>query len=403
MKTKNVIVVAALLMTTASMAMTKNRVGNGGDGKYVDNQLVLRDFTESAEIILDNREFLKSIPDLESLLKDIGRAHPKFALAIAEDLLRANFYISSKKLRLLANEETSLSPEKADEQIAIRNGNDIIIAKSELDKVEQSYLLLHESIHGLLQEEGPFEHTRTRALVRYIKQNRHTLTKDSLTAVLEKVGYYRSENPDSKEMNADVQSGLKMIISGETPVESRCALLSLLKIRYPFMLSVDPTDLEGASFFGDNNTCNGQDSFELFDKLYPSLGKFRSEPYANFLETYQVTNGAPITWRTPKYLKEIYKGHCKKYASQEEEQRLKKNSDILSEAQSSLREIQKGQGAAQNKAEALYANLIVKYQPFSNLGPLGGYLHFRKLAKYQGTLARSWVTFKENVDFCSKL
>ncbi|MCK5023836.1 MAG: hypothetical protein KAS04_06680, partial [Candidatus Aenigmarchaeota archaeon] len=105
------------------------KIGNASDGIYIDGKFLFRDFLETPEIVLNNKEYLENIPEFTKLIKDIAQAHPSFALKVWNDLINAKIWLTDEKLILLPKNQTTLAGEGADEQIAIRDGSDIIISK----------------------------------------------------------------------------------------------------------------------------------------------------------------------------------------------------------------------------------------------------------------------------------
>ena len=164
--------------------------GNGGDGVYVDGKLTLRDFLESNSgrltEISDNVEFLKKTKDLIPLLQEISAVDPGLALSIWDQLTQANIWKTRSVLPLLPEAVTAVVEPKADVQIAIRDGNDIVIAEAAYAQVEQSYVLAHEALHGLIDGNGPMHHERVRAVVRYLHDKRGHYTESDLLNVLDK-------------------------------------------------------------------------------------------------------------------------------------------------------------------------------------------------------------------------
>jgi hypothetical protein len=58
--------------------------------------------------VLDNASYLKSVPGLEALIKDIGAAHPIFAMAEWSDLIRAQIFTIEGDLDLLPYQQTGV-------------------------------------------------------------------------------------------------------------------------------------------------------------------------------------------------------------------------------------------------------------------------------------------------------
>ena len=183
----------SLTLATSMMASLSSFAGGetsgGGDAVYIEDQLVLRDFLESSSFktILHNEEFLNSIPDLKNLIMDISKVHPELALEVVKDLMTVTFYQSSVPLPLLPASTTAFSGPKADVQLAIRTGNEIILHPSIQKIKDASYVMIHEALHSLLNEnEGPMHHHRVRAIVKYLKENRGSYDKEAFDILLQK-------------------------------------------------------------------------------------------------------------------------------------------------------------------------------------------------------------------------
>lgn len=197
----------SLTLATSMMATLSSFAGGetsgGGDAVYVEDQLVIRDFLEASSFktILRNEEFLNGIPDLRNLILDISKVHPELALAVVKDLMRVTLYHSSVALPLLPASTTAFSGPKADVQLAIRTGNEIILHRDIQKIKDASYVMIHEALHSLLSEnEGPMHHHRVRAIVKYLKENRGSYDKESLQIHLVKNKYYSEYRTSYSEL-----------------------------------------------------------------------------------------------------------------------------------------------------------------------------------------------------------
>ena len=193
----------ATSMTTSLASFAGGETSGGGDAVYVEDQLIIRDFLEASSFktILHNEQFLHAIPDLKKLILDISKVHPELALRVVKDLMTVTLYHSSVPLPLLPASTTAFSGPKADVQLAIRSGNEIILHPGIQKIKDASYVMVHEALHSLLSEnEGPMHHHRVRAIVKYLKENRGSYDKESLQILLQKNKYYSQYRTSYSEL-----------------------------------------------------------------------------------------------------------------------------------------------------------------------------------------------------------
>ncbi len=242
----------------------------GGDGITVDGRLVLRDFLDRSHLVADNAAFLESIDGLMPLLQDIGAVHAPFALAIWKDLTRAQIFLTDDELSLLPPEQTGISkvivPE---EQIAIREKNTILISLPALNRLgdQRPYLLLHESLHGLMKGEGPMHHVRVRGLVKHLQAERSRLELKTLVSVLERFGILllHPERSGHDAQEADFQI-TRILMKGEGSFETRCAIIQDVTLPYSLRYM-------GIRTFGEYRSCPKSRSYSALFQLFPDLKK----------------------------------------------------------------------------------------------------------------------------------
>ena len=168
-----------------SPAGTAEGVSNGGGGDAVvqNGELVMRDFFDQktyGELVPNTVEFAKANQKFLALMIDIAKADLRLAQAIYDDLLVMHIIFVDQDLPVLDPNSTALSGPIAQKQIAVRTGNDVVISRPSYELVPSEYLLLHESLHGVLKGSGPVHHSRVRAIVKFIKDNRADLKKADL-------------------------------------------------------------------------------------------------------------------------------------------------------------------------------------------------------------------------------
>lgn len=281
------VLVMSLGATTASADSAPHlRLGGessgGGDGRYVNGDLILRDFLETSELVLDNVEFLKSIPGFEELIHDIGRVQPSFAMAIWGDLVNTQIFITNDELPLLDPEQTGFSTTIiAERQIAYREDKTILISMPALEALEdkQAYLPLHESMHGLLKGSGALHHMRVRTLVKYIEEHRAQLSREDLGQHLEKIGvqpqhfgdrWFLGENFGGFKKSEVIETR-RILVNQEGSFAARCAIFNDL-LMGPYSPLKHPLLTVSASHsFAGYDECPETENFTLFYSEFPEF------------------------------------------------------------------------------------------------------------------------------------
>ena len=86
-------------------AFAGNDKGNAGDGIYVNNEIVMRDFVKGATLntVEDNAVFLNELSDVKYLIAEIARANGNIALDILRELANTTYYLSETDFPKAAN------------------------------------------------------------------------------------------------------------------------------------------------------------------------------------------------------------------------------------------------------------------------------------------------------------
>lgn len=176
-----------LLSPLASYAGMGAESGGGGDAVIVNGEVVMRDMVLPNNItkIKNNLEFMNAVPHFREMISKIAKVRPYFAARIIGELSGVTLYRSPSKLPVLPYSETTISGKAADLQLATRVNDEIIFAPEFFSYPQAEFVLLHEALHGLLDENsGPVHHQRVRTIVKYIFDNLDNLDSDSLSSVL---------------------------------------------------------------------------------------------------------------------------------------------------------------------------------------------------------------------------
>jgi hypothetical protein len=341
----------ARAQNAARVARQGHDEGNAGDGVYVDGKLVMRDFLTNADLVLDNKAFLNKYPELVSLLREIGNTNPQLTLAVWNDLTKVRIFTTTAALPLLPKDQTGLDFEQvADVQIAIRDGDDLLISLSDLNQLpEKEYLFLHEAFHGLIKGSGPLHHIKIRSLTKYFKENRGHYVGSSVEQVLSKAGlslypfYSMSSYGDQISASIDMNKIYRTLVSGEGSTRSRCALKavvftdSLLRIWASY-------DLGALSNWLDYPNCQSDKvDFDAFAREYPGIANAwgKELPF-----TYEV-NVVNKHWS-----RDIELEQCNQYANPSVLNEIEEFENLVLDAQRDLQklsdlEVRKGDDEAQ--------------------------------------------------------
>jgi hypothetical protein len=254
--------------------------GNGGDAVLKDGNLVLRDFMQKARIdaVPDTIGYLKGYPELSQLIRDLAPGNPSFAMSIWSNLSETRLWLTDAALPLLPAAATALVAGKADVQIAIRYGNDIVISRPALAQVQdKEYVFLHEALHGLMGDaSSAWHHEKVRALVRYVKENRGHYDAKAFDQILGKfqVDAGRPWREEGADIDAQRQVAIAMVQETGSR-EARCAVytgdeLSLENRVIPVELP-QSFPLPGLSSWGDYANCAKTSPEKLMLRRFPSV------------------------------------------------------------------------------------------------------------------------------------
>lgn len=269
---------AVLSLTLCAMpligfAMDGNGSSGGGDGVYVENELVMRDFLEQSgglETVSSNGAFLRSIKGFRELMDDVANVHPTFASDVINDLMSLRIYLSSFAIPKLPSVDTAVVGKEADVQVATRIGKELIIAPSFFEIKTSEYLLLHEALHGLLSSNnGPLHHHRVRNIVSYIFNNRLKLVKEDFDRVLKANRYW-----SSNRSNADSA----ILWNKQMDVRVKCfTAVRNFRTSVSEYLANDCSDTEDTSLRNKDLQMFVEEKAGHFKKMYSSTGLPLSE------------------------------------------------------------------------------------------------------------------------------
>ena len=260
--------------------------GNGGDAVRVDGNLVLRDFMSKARLdsVPNNSKFLQAYPELLQLVRELSHANPNFAHAVWQDLLQAKIWVTDADLPLLPASATALIAGRAEVQIAIRNGADIIISLPALAQVrDKEYVFLHESIHGLMRGDGPWHHEKVRSLVRYLRENRGKYQPEEVRTLFGKMEISYYSYSDRQEIEGKI---LDVLLRADGSPEFRCALFNSYvrsNTGIPsYSSSLDRFVSDRSGFFGGSGSSREDERDPGLDH---SLAKLNDYSYCNPKQT----------------------------------------------------------------------------------------------------------------------
>ena len=305
---KSLLALCTFLSLMSSPAFS-HEVGNGGDGVKVGDDLVLRDFISKNpfKVIKNNREFLERYPEFVALIKDMSKAQPFFAMAIWNDLIDANIFFTQAELPLLPAAATALVAGKADAQIAIRSGNDIIISVPNFEMTQdREYVFLHEALHGLMKDQySPWHHEKVRSLVRELRDNRGKYERQDMYTTLTKFGVsYFNSNWDGKAMmkgseltdDGNYIKTMSALIQEDASAQYLCAQYN----------AYNPQWVEFIAKWGPYSKCPADQKIQkVFDLLYPK-SVFNVDHLPD-LPTFETNFGSGES------LAEMNRASCEKY------------------------------------------------------------------------------------------
>lgn len=290
---------------------------NGGDG-YLNEEgkIILRDF-DSGNFYeeYDRFEIVEKEESFRILLKDIFMASPTVGAAIWNAMEHLEFIFIEDTLPLLPTSQTTVGEKPAEVQIAIKNGEKIIISMKRFERtVDREFLLLHEVLHEVVDREEwiAMKHTKVRALVNYIYQNRNNLKEDELWKKLD--DYSATIRLDSDKLNEPLDKNISayykgLLIQGEA--ERMCDLFSMGASRY---ISISQEAL-GAAYIINPSLKNceqfGITPYNSDSEFKFHTYKYDKSDYTKYLKNYPVfsefitkSNNPFYNFRTP-YLKPV--------------------------------------------------------------------------------------------------
>lgn len=220
MKLNKFLLLSALTMMISSVAIaeevTGTESGGGGDAVEVEGQLILRDLAEKGQLqnITNIVKFLDTNTKFRDVIHKIAKANPEFATRLVSELIETRIYTSPEPLNLLPYKQTTVYGSPAEVQLAIRIGQDIVLAPKFFESSDREYIMIHEALHGLLQDnKGPFHHQRVRNIVRYIYENLETLDAQDFKEYLRKNNYEASRTSYARIWSTELSDAFRCAYS----------------------------------------------------------------------------------------------------------------------------------------------------------------------------------------------
>jgi hypothetical protein len=301
--------VCALTVSSTSFAqMYGNDKGNGGDAVMINNEMVMRDFVSGSNLtpISDTFAFVKSVPDLKSLIAEIAQANSRLALNIIYQLTKANFFNSRASLDILPSATTAIGGPRAEVQLAIRWDNDIVLAPEFKDFKEKSYLLVHEALHGVNYAAGALHHERVRTVVNYLKTNRGHYTTQGLLDVLKYTGLGREETLEEQvAFDKTVPMTFRCSVVANDYGKKVSKYLNLDCGEFNYLVFVVREYLPGQINFSYLSRPDDFDMYATYSGKEIEMVAPISLPSTRFFEPSKISNQKSACWTNGYDLKEI--------------------------------------------------------------------------------------------------
>lgn len=258
-----------------------NFVGNGGDAVVKDGKVTLRDFLKenAIEQVDSSRKFAESVPEFKELVIELMKAHPMFGLAVWNQIAENEVWTTQAELPLLPETATALVGDKAEIQVAIRQGNRIIISLPAFEQVDKASILLHEAMHGLIDEKGAWLHENVRAVVRAVKDMRGQMTYTKIRQLLIKSKATNFSDETAHDKPETIEN-LKMMLLEKGSKTQRCALYrSFYQINsdewiLPHSMSFIASISKGSMMldqWSDYASCDEKNVVSFYRNKYPQL------------------------------------------------------------------------------------------------------------------------------------
>ena len=367
-------VIGGACMATNAYASLGGESSGGGDAVYTDDgDLVLRDFMEDADFVLDNPEFLKSVEGFRDLLGDIAAVNSHFAIEIWKDLSAAKIFTSDKEIPLLDPRQTGIPNEiQAEEQIAVRSGSSILISGPAFEKLgdQKPYLLLHESLHALMPGEGSMHHVKVRTLIKYVRENRSHLDKVAFNKILEKLGVDQAHISPANEIQplSDLAIDVgRVLLREEGSLSARCAIVQDLVMTdnmqlgtYSFSKNTRSRLQEILLMSESYSQCQTTTNYTLLNRIFPELRTYSSkERVGRMIQSSLVV--LPVSIDTDQRGRTYALSTCNNYINASTRNKiLSAKSDWSKNAQ--LWNKMKSYSNPQNPAEEVYVRTLVQPQ-----------------------------------------
>ncbi|MGE3759690.1 MAG: hypothetical protein AB7H97_18125 [Pseudobdellovibrionaceae bacterium] len=326
-----------------------NFVGNGGDATINEKgDLILRDFLEKTNLekLDDSKEFAESVPEFKGLVIEIMKAHPEFGLMVWNQIAANEIWVTESPLPILPAAATAVVGPKAEVQVAIRYGDRIVISVPAFERVNKDYILLHEALHGVVNERGAWKHEAVRAIVKAVRNMRGQMTYQKLTKLLQKNNVYI--HGEGRQVS---QAGFSAMLLNKDSKTLRCALYVTYQ-KHSTVTGGLPS-LQEFGYWSDYSTCGHTTAEDLFESKYPGYQKedleYASIPYIHEIKVVRGTFG------TSTYTK----NNCQNLRTNTAQRaKLEKAERALARQTSLKYQLQKDYESAKNPLNRLYAKMI---------------------------------------------
>lgn len=297
----------------------------GGDAILINDEMVMRDFVARSTLttVEDNGAFLRSVPDFNELILDISEVAPEIGYSILTDLMASTIYLSEGDLKILPSDQTSINGPQAQVQIALRHEEQIILGPQFRNLKDKAYLMVHEALHGLLEDaEGPFHHGRVRSVIKYLKDNRDNYEANSFQKIFLKNKYIGL----SKDHSYDYAFLFLTLIDPTVASNPKCFAASTLTLLRNYVEFAEPCP---------ESTKDIKEAFNIYFKALLDTPMEINE----FIEGYSSIVYSEINEATKIELPDVAFFHVGKKERQKDE--CRENSKILQKSLLDLEVIKK--------------------------------------------------------------
>lgn len=280
---------------------------------------------DQLELVTDPMGFFRKTPDFEALIEELFAASPGFAINLLSELTHVRVWTTNQAIPLLPDTVTGIGVPKAEVQIAVRSGNDMIFSLPQL-LVTQSpaYILLHELLQGMVPGDGPLHHQSVRDVVNAIRENRGHFSNHELHYILSEAQVY--DFAPLEEFTVPIFN-----LKKEDPMA--CALLSALKNGFN---SDTKSAYEALRAWKRLEHCDEDAYKKTLNKLAPALLRFNQIGNLGAdLPDVPSALPRPTGWFTSQREMSQFQDTCDRYdnleTDEETAEALKKVSDALAD------------------------------------------------------------------------